>query len=94
MSDRVYDSDRVMFLRAFLDQLQHSTSEGLPVDGYFLRSGQDNFGWVDGYGNRFGLICRTMASVEAGGAYVRGGGDGMAGVASLMSPHPAVCWAG
>jgi beta-glucosidase len=35
---RVYDSDRVMFLRAFLDQLQHATSEGVPVDGYFLWS--------------------------------------------------------
>jgi beta-glucosidase len=53
---RVYDSDRVMFLRAFLGQLQRATSEGVPVDGYFLWSAQDNFEWLDGYGNRFGLI--------------------------------------
>jgi beta-glucosidase len=53
---RVYDSDRVMFLRAFLGQLQRATSEGVPVDGYFLWSAQDNFEWMDGYGNRFGLI--------------------------------------
>jgi beta-glucosidase len=52
----VYDSDRVMFLRAFLGQLQRATSEGVPVDGYFLWSAQDNFEWMDGYGNRFGLI--------------------------------------
>ena len=53
---RVYDSDRVMFLRACLGQLQRATSEGVPVDGYFLWSAQDNFEWIDGFGNRFGLI--------------------------------------
>src|SRR5262245_44255170 len=53
---KVYDSDRVMFLRAFLAQLQRATSEGVPVDGYFLWSAQDNFEWIEGYGNRFGVI--------------------------------------
>jgi beta-glucosidase len=53
---RVYDSDRVMFLRACLGQLQRATSDGVPVDGYFLWSAQDNFEWIDGFGNRFGLI--------------------------------------
>jgi beta-glucosidase len=53
---KVYDSDRVMFLRACLGQFQRATSEGVPVDGYFLWSAQDNFGWMDGFGNRFGLI--------------------------------------
>ena len=53
---RVYDSDRVMFLRACLGQLQRATSDGVPVDGYFLWSAQDNFEWMDGYGNRFGLV--------------------------------------
>ncbi|WP_051389974.1 GH1 family beta-glucosidase [Bradyrhizobium sp. Ec3.3] len=53
---RVYDSDRVMFLRACLGQLQRATSEGVPVDGYFLWSAQDNFEWIDGFGKRFGLI--------------------------------------
>jgi beta-glucosidase len=53
---RVYDSDRVMFLRACLGQLQRATSEGVSVDGYFLWSAQDNFEWVDGYGNRFGIV--------------------------------------
>jgi beta-glucosidase len=53
---RVYDTDRVMFLRACLGQLQRATSEGVPVDGYFLWSAQDNFEWIWGYGDRFGII--------------------------------------
>jgi beta-glucosidase len=52
----VYDSDRIMFLRAYLTQLQRATAEGVPVDGYFLWSAQDNFEWKDGFGVRFGLI--------------------------------------
>lgn len=52
---KVYDSDRVMFLRNYLSQLQRATSEGIPVKGYFLWSLMDNFEWADGYTNRFGL---------------------------------------
>jgi beta-glucosidase len=61
---RVYDSDRVMFLRGCLGQLQRATSEGVPVDGYFLWSAQDNFEWVWGYGNRFGLIYVDFDTLE------------------------------
>lgn len=53
---RVYDTDRVMFLRGCLGQLQRATAEGVPVDGYFLWSAQDNFEWLDGFGARFGSI--------------------------------------
>jgi beta-glucosidase len=52
----VYDSDRVMFLRSYLTQLQRATSEGVPVRGYFLWSAMDNFEWSAGYAIRFGLI--------------------------------------
>ncbi|MFL6271653.1 MAG: family 1 glycosylhydrolase [Actinomycetes bacterium] len=41
----MYDSDRVMFLRACLGQLQRATAEGVPVDGYFHWSAQDNTRW-------------------------------------------------
>jgi beta-glucosidase len=52
---RVYDTDRVMYLRNYMTQLQRATSEGVPVRGYFLWSLMDNFEWADGYTNRFGL---------------------------------------
>ena len=51
----VYDTDRVMYLRNYLTQLQRATAEGVPVNGYFLWSLMDNFEWADGYTNRFGL---------------------------------------
>jgi beta-glucosidase len=52
---KVYDTDRVMYLRNYLTQLQRAVSEGVPVKGYFLWSLMDNFEWADGYTNRFGL---------------------------------------
>jgi beta-glucosidase len=61
---RVYDTDRVMFLRACLGQLQRATSEGVPVDGYFHWSAQDNLEWVDGFGKRFGLIYVDFDTLE------------------------------
>jgi len=53
---KVYDSDRVMFLRAYLTQLQRAIADGVPVKGYFHWSLMDNFEWIDGFGNRFGLF--------------------------------------
>lgn len=52
----VRDSDRIMFLRSYLAQLQRATSEGVPVRGYFLWSLMDNFEWAAGYAARFGLV--------------------------------------
>ena len=52
---KVYDTDRVMYLRNYLSQLQRAAAEGIPVRGYFLWSLMDNFEWADGYTNRFGL---------------------------------------
>jgi beta-glucosidase len=51
----VYDTDRVMYLRNYLSQLQRATADAVPVKGYFLWSLMDNFEWADGYTNRFGL---------------------------------------
>jgi beta-glucosidase len=60
----VYDTDRVMFLRAHLAQLQRATAEGAPVQGYFLWSLMDNFEWSAGYGNRFGLVYVDFATQQ------------------------------
>ena len=53
---QVYDTDRIMFLRAYLTQLQRATANGVPVEGYFLWSTMDNFEWINGYGDRFGIV--------------------------------------
>src|SRR3984893_578412 len=52
---KVYDLDRIMYLRNYLTQLQRAIAEGVPVRGYFLWSLMDNFEWIFGYEKRFGL---------------------------------------
>jgi beta-glucosidase len=52
---KVNDLDRIMYLRNYLSQLQRATSEGVPVRGYFLWSLMDNFEWIRGYRERFGV---------------------------------------
>ncbi len=52
----VYDTDRVMFLRSYLTELQRAVADGVPVKGYFQWSTMDNFEWTAGFGNRFGLV--------------------------------------
>ena len=51
----IYDLDRIMYLRNYLSQLQRATSDGVPVRGYFLWSLMDNFEWIYGFEERFGL---------------------------------------
>jgi beta-glucosidase len=60
----VYDTDRIMFLRSYLTQLQRATSEGVPVRGYFYWSLMDNFEWADGFGTRFGLLYVDYATQQ------------------------------
>lgn len=52
----VYDTDRVMYLRNYLTQLQRGVTEGVPVKGYFCWSLLDNYEWADGYEKRFGIV--------------------------------------
>ncbi|HET7617900.1 MAG TPA: GH1 family beta-glucosidase [Vicinamibacterales bacterium] len=52
----IYDTDRIMFVRAHLTQLQRATADGVPVNGYFYWSTMDNLEWTAGFGNRFGLV--------------------------------------
>ena len=52
----VYDTDRVMYLRNYLTQLQRGVAQGVPVRGYFCWSLLDNYEWADGYEKRFGIV--------------------------------------
>lgn len=52
---KIYDLDRIMYLRNYLTQLQRAIAEGVPVRGYFLWSLMDNFEWIYGFDKRFGL---------------------------------------
>jgi beta-glucosidase len=61
---KVYDSDRIMFLRNNLAMLQRAIAEGAPVRGYFLWSLFDNFEWADGFATRFGLIHVDFATLK------------------------------
>ena len=54
--DKIYDTDRIVFLRSYLTQLQRASADGVPVMGYFHWSTMDNFEWTSGFGNRFGLV--------------------------------------
>ena len=51
----VLDTDRTMYLRNYLTQLQRAVAGGAPVKGYFLWSLLDNYEWADGYQKRFGI---------------------------------------
>jgi beta-glucosidase len=52
----VYDYDRVMYLRNGMMWQQRATAEGIPIKGNFYWSTMDNFEWINGYGDRFGLV--------------------------------------
>lgn len=54
-SGRVLDSDRVLYLRNYLAQMQRGIAEGVPIHGYFLWSLLDNYEWASGYSKRFGI---------------------------------------
>ena len=53
---KVYDSDRVMYLRNGMMWQQRATAEGIPLKGNFYWSSMDNLEWTDGFGTRFGLV--------------------------------------
>ncbi|RRA48796.1 GH1 family beta-glucosidase [Acidipila sp. EB88] len=52
---QILDTDRTMYLRNYIRNLQKAVAEGVPVKGYFLWSLLDNYEWADGYQKRFGI---------------------------------------
>ncbi len=52
----ILDTDRILYLRSYLRQLQRAVGDKVPVKGYFGWSLLDNFEWAGGYSKRFGLV--------------------------------------
>ena len=53
---RILDFGRANFIQKYLQQLSRAVQSGIPIEGYFYWSLMDNFEWVHGYDERFGLI--------------------------------------
>lgn len=52
----VHDMQRIDAMARYLIQLQKAVSEGVQVKGYFYWSILDNFEWLQGYKDRFGIV--------------------------------------
>jgi beta-glucosidase len=52
----IIDSDRILYLRQYLNGVARAIEEGYPIRGYYLWSLLDNFEWSWGYSKRFGII--------------------------------------
>jgi beta-glucosidase len=63
-NDTIADSDRILFLRNYIEQLQKGISEGVPVRGYFLWSLLDNFEWGSGFSKRFGIVHVDLKTLQ------------------------------
>lgn len=55
-SGQVIDSDRMLFLRAYLGAAHQAIADGVPLAGYFYWSFMDNLEWRWGEEKRFGLV--------------------------------------
>ena len=56
MDDNVYDTERVMFLRAYMQNMLRACRDNFDLAGYFAWSLLDNFEWREGLSRRFGLV--------------------------------------
>jgi beta-glucosidase len=54
-SGEIHDARRVAFYEGYLRELARAIAGGADVRGYHAWSLLDNFEWVEGYGQRFGL---------------------------------------
>lgn len=64
LDGKVHDPNRIDFLHRYLLELERATDEGVPVDGYFLWSFQDNFEWSIGYTCRMGIVYTDFETQE------------------------------
>ena len=56
LNGKVYDTERVMFLRSYMQNMLRACREGINLAGYFAWSLLDNFEWREGLSRRFGLV--------------------------------------
>jgi beta-glucosidase len=61
---RVVDSRRIAYLRSHLLSAARAIEVGVPLAGYFAWSLLDNFEWVHGYTQRFGMCWTDYATQE------------------------------
>jgi beta-glucosidase len=55
-NDKYYDTDRIHYLFGYLYDTLKSIKEGVNVKGFFIWSLLDNFEWISGYNETFGII--------------------------------------
>ena len=60
----VVDPGRIDFLRGYVGAMNSAAVAGVDVRGYFVWSRLDNFEWVSGYSERFGLTYVDYASLQ------------------------------
>ncbi len=56
LDGKVHDPNRIDFINRYLNELEKAIDNGSDVKGYFLWSFMDNFEWVLGYSERFGIV--------------------------------------
>lgn len=56
LDGKVHDPQRIDFLRRYLREARRAVADGVDLRGYFQWSILDNFEWLDGYKQRFGLV--------------------------------------
>ncbi|MFC0682633.1 GH1 family beta-glucosidase [Lysobacter korlensis] len=52
----VIDTERVEYLRGYIDAAGEAIADGVDLRGYYAWSFLDNFEWAEGYSKRFGLV--------------------------------------
>jgi beta-glucosidase len=60
----VEDPSRISYVERHLSAIARAIDHGVPVNGYFLWSLLDNFGWAMGYSRRFGIVYVDYATLE------------------------------